>query len=179
MQREQPAWGRRKETAGRGGGGLQSAWFFDGHPASSAAQRATQLSPKERDETQIPGGGGPLQAKLHDCRSHPHHPPLTTHHQMAVARVGARASHKTSLLKAKGRLGSGYGGWAAAGEGSGSRLCLSFSQDANNNRCYSTFEEIMDTLNQREIWILGDVFLRLYFTVYDEGQNRIGLAQAT
>uniref|UniRef100_A0A4X1VLH3 Peptidase A1 domain-containing protein n=1 Tax=Sus scrofa TaxID=9823 RepID=A0A4X1VLH3_PIG len=52
-------------------------------------------------------------------------------------------------------------------------------KDANNNRCYSTFEEIMDTLNQREIWILGDVFLRLYFTVYDEGQNRIGLAQAT
>ncbi|NP_001001536.2 pregnancy-associated glycoprotein 2 precursor [Sus scrofa] len=52
-------------------------------------------------------------------------------------------------------------------------------KNANNNRCYSTFEEIMDTLNQREIWILGDVFLRLYFTVYDEGQNRIGLAQAT
>uniref|UniRef100_A0A4X1T5P4 Peptidase A1 domain-containing protein n=1 Tax=Sus scrofa TaxID=9823 RepID=A0A4X1T5P4_PIG len=52
-------------------------------------------------------------------------------------------------------------------------------KNANNNRCYSTFEDIMDTLNQREIWILGDVFLRLYFTVYDEGQNRIGLAQAT
>ena len=127
----------------------------------------------------MPGEGGPLKAKMHPSSSHPHHPPLTTHHQMAVARVGARASHKTSLLKAKGRLGSGYGGWAAAGEGSGSRLCLSFSQDANNNRCYSTFEDIMDTLNQREIWILGDVFLRLYFTVYDEGQNRIGLAQAT
>ena len=111
---------------------------------------------------------------MHPCSSHP-----TTHHHVALAGEGARASHKTSLLKAKGRLGSGYGGWAAAGEGSGSRLCLSFSQNANNNRCYSTFEDIMDTLNQREIWILGDVFLRLYFTVYDEGQNRIGLAQAT
>ncbi|XP_047630247.1 LOW QUALITY PROTEIN: pregnancy-associated glycoprotein 2-like [Phacochoerus africanus] len=51
-------------------------------------------------------------------------------------------------------------------------------EDAKMHLCYSTFEDIMDTLNQGEIWILGDVFLRLYFTVFDEGQNRIGLAQA-
>ena len=34
-----------------GGGGLQPAWFLDGHPTSAAAQRATQLSPKAGDET--------------------------------------------------------------------------------------------------------------------------------
>ena len=32
-------------------------------------------------------------------------PPPTTHHQMAVAREGASAFHKTNLLIAKGRLG--------------------------------------------------------------------------
>ena len=65
-----------------------------------------------------------------------------------------------------------------AGEGSGSQLCLSFSQDASNNLCYSGFDGIMDTLSESDSWILGDVFLRVYFTVFDQGQNRIGLAPA-
>ena len=65
-----------------------------------------------------------------------------------------------------------------AGEGSGSQLCLSFYQVASNNLCYSGFNDIMDTLSESEFWILGDVFLRVYFTVFDRGQNRIGLAPA-
>ena len=75
---------------------------------------------------------------------------------------------------------SGYRGWAAAGEcsGSGSRLCLSSSQDAANNLCYSTFEGMADTLTNSQNWILGHMFLRVYFTVFDRGQNRIGLARA-
>ncbi|XP_057583262.1 pregnancy-associated glycoprotein 2-like [Hippopotamus amphibius kiboko] len=45
-------------------------------------------------------------------------------------------------------------------------------------QCFSTFREHPVTSNKSEIWILGDVFLRLYFSVYDRGNNRIGLAPA-
>ncbi|XP_010954683.3 pregnancy-associated glycoprotein-like [Camelus bactrianus] len=44
--------------------------------------------------------------------------------------------------------------------------------------CYSNFEGGSEKLSQSELWILGDVFLRLYFTVFDRGNNRIGLAPA-
>ncbi|XP_053515019.1 pepsin F-like [Artibeus jamaicensis] len=43
------------------------------------------------------------------------------------------------------------------------------------NTCYSNFDE---TLSHSTLWILGDVFLRLYFTVFDRANNRIGLAPA-
>lgn len=50
-------------------------------------------------------------------------------------------------------------------------------QDRSHN-CRSNFEEGMDDPSDPEMWVLGDVFLRLYFTVFDRANNRIGLAPA-
>ncbi|XP_057585229.1 pregnancy-associated glycoprotein 2-like [Hippopotamus amphibius kiboko] len=44
--------------------------------------------------------------------------------------------------------------------------------------CFSNFREEPQQLNEPETWTLGAVFLRLYFSVYDRGNNRIGLAPA-
>ncbi|XP_040111871.1 pregnancy-associated glycoprotein 1-like [Oryx dammah] len=43
--------------------------------------------------------------------------------------------------------------------------------------CYFIFEEITVS-PPTETWILGDIFLRLYFSVFDRGNDRIGLARA-
>ncbi|XP_057584314.1 pregnancy-associated glycoprotein 2-like [Hippopotamus amphibius kiboko] len=45
-------------------------------------------------------------------------------------------------------------------------------------RCFSNFLENPETSSKPDTWILGAVFLRLYFSVYDRGNNRIGLAPA-
>jgi len=29
------------------------------------------------------------------------------------------------------------------------------------------------------LWIVGDVFLRVYYNIYDLGRNRVGFAKAT
>nr|AAF61241.1 pepsinogen F [Mus musculus] len=50
-------------------------------------------------------------------------------------------------------------------------------KDRSHN-CRSNFEEGMDDPSDPEMWVLGDVFLRLYFTVFDRANNRIGLAPA-
>ncbi|XP_055270957.1 pregnancy-associated glycoprotein 2-like [Moschus berezovskii] len=44
--------------------------------------------------------------------------------------------------------------------------------------CFSNFFVRPQRVNERETWILGDIFLRLYFSVFDRGNNRIGLAPA-
>ncbi|XP_057584263.1 pregnancy-associated glycoprotein 2-like [Hippopotamus amphibius kiboko] len=48
----------------------------------------------------------------------------------------------------------------------------------HRGRCLSRFQGGREHSNKPEAWVLGDVFLRLYFSVYDRGNNRIGLAPA-
>ncbi|KAB0357410.1 hypothetical protein FD754_001566, partial [Muntiacus muntjak] len=44
--------------------------------------------------------------------------------------------------------------------------------------CVSTFVGGTEKMDKSETWILGDVFLRLYVSVFDRGNRRIGLAPA-
>ncbi|XP_065793139.1 pregnancy-associated glycoprotein 1-like [Muntiacus reevesi] len=50
-------------------------------------------------------------------------------------------------------------------------------KDSRGN-CFSTFQGGTEEDNNSKTWILGNVFLWLHFSVYDQGNDRIGLAPA-
>uniref|UniRef100_A0A8C9ADR2 Peptidase A1 domain-containing protein n=1 Tax=Prolemur simus TaxID=1328070 RepID=A0A8C9ADR2_PROSS len=54
-----------------------------------------------------------------------------------------------------------------------------YTRKVRNGTCYTNFESFHLKSPETNTWILGDVFLRLYFSVFDRTNNMIGLAPAT
>lgn len=77
-----------------------------------------------------------------------------------------KGGNRTEKLPALSIEGGGRGGLRLTG------VCFRLLQ-VDSDLCYSNFES---TSLDVDLWVLGDVFLRLYFTVFDREKDRIGLA---
>jgi saccharopepsin len=50
--------------------------------------------------------------------------------------------------------------------------------EVSEGTCISAFTGVDINLPEGSLWIIGNVFLRKYFTVYDPGRNVVGFAEA-
>ncbi|KAB0377538.1 hypothetical protein FD755_011982 [Muntiacus reevesi] len=51
-----------------------------------------------------------------------------------------------------------------------------YIQKISKSLCFSSFQGVTENMFPLETWILSDIFLRAYFSVFDWSKNRIGLA---
>lgn len=51
--------------------------------------------------------------------------------------------------------------------------CLLCPNQHNQGFCMSSFQD-----TSGDLWILGDVFIRVYYSIFDRANNRVGLARA-
>ncbi len=59
-------------------------------------------------------------------------------------------------------------------------MYIKITGDSSQYQCYSMISPADQTdLNGQSIWILGDYFMRRFYSVFDMQNNRIGLALST
>uniref|UniRef100_A0A8U8BA34 Uncharacterized protein n=1 Tax=Geospiza parvula TaxID=87175 RepID=A0A8U8BA34_GEOPR len=50
---------------------------------------------------------------------------------------------------------------------------LAYTEQVSGKSCMSSFQD-----TSGDLWILGDVFIRVYYSIFDRANNRVGLAKA-